>query len=65
MIAWLDILIEGDPHPRRFDTSEGARQYLLRVERLSQEAVAALLQVGEVGPPLARRIYRLRPLQPA
>lgn len=64
MIHWLDILIEGDPHPRRFDTTEGARQYLLRVERLSEEAVAALLAAGEVGPPLARRVYRLRPLGP-
>lgn len=65
MIRWLDVLIEGDPHPRRFDAPEGARQYLLRVERLPEEAVAALLAQGEVGPPLARRVYRLRPLAPA
>ncbi|PNY80015.1 hypothetical protein [Deinococcus koreensis] len=65
MIRWLDVLIEGDPHPRRFDTPEGVRQYLLRVERLPEEAVAALLAQGEVGPPMARRAYRLRPLVPA
>lgn len=65
MIHWLDVLIEGDPHPRRFDTPRAARQYLLRVERLPDEAVAALLAQGEVGPPLARRVYRLRPLVPA
>lgn len=65
MIRWLDVLTEGDPHPRRFDTPEGVRQHLLRVERLPEEAVAALLAQGEVGPPLARRKYRLRPLGPA
>jgi hypothetical protein len=65
MIEWLDLRVEGDPHPRRFDSPAAARDYLLRVERLSEEAVTALLAAGEVGPPVARRTYVLRPLASA
>lgn len=63
-IRWLDLRVEGDPHPRRFDRPETLGQYLTRVERLSEEAVQTLLERGEVGPPLARRGYRVQPLQP-
>ena len=62
MIAWLDLLAEGDPHPRRFDSPATARAYAVKMERLSSEAADALLREGRVGPPLARREYRLRPL---
>ncbi|THF88357.1 hypothetical protein E7T09_03895 [Deinococcus sp. KSM4-11] len=64
MIRWLDLRVEGDPHPRRFDTLEATRAYLLRVERLSDEAVTLLTQTGDVGPPVARRTYHLRRLTP-
>ncbi|MBZ9711989.1 hypothetical protein [Deinococcus multiflagellatus] len=64
MITWLDLLVEGDPHPRRFDSRQTALAYLLRVERLSEEAAQHLLDHGEVAPPLARREYRLQPLTP-
>lgn len=63
-IKWLDLRVEGDPHPRRFDSPETLRSYLSRVERLPEEAIAALLERGEVGPPTARRGYRVQPLQP-
>ncbi|AFD25580.1 hypothetical protein [Deinococcus gobiensis] len=62
MIAWLDLLIGDDPHPRRFDRPGTLRAYLLKMERLSAEAADALLRDGEVGPPLTRLAYRLRPL---
>ncbi|WP_135230239.1 hypothetical protein [Deinococcus fonticola] len=62
MIRWLDLLVEGDPHPRRFDSPGTAHAYLLKVERLSEEAADHLLQHGHVGPPLSRREYRLKPL---
>ncbi|MBZ9751067.1 hypothetical protein GO986_21220 [Deinococcus sp. HMF7620] len=62
MITWLDLTVEGDPHPRRFDRPDTALTYLLRVERLSEEAAQHLLEHGEVEPPLARRAYTLRPL---
>lgn len=62
MIHWLDLVIGDDPHPRRFDSVDSARAYLLRVERLSDEAADTLLRQGQVGPPEARREYRLRPL---
>ncbi|MDV6375301.1 hypothetical protein [Deinococcus arenicola] len=62
MIHWLDLLIEGDSHPRRFDGPASLRPYLLRVERLSEEAADELMESGHVAPPLARREYSLRPL---
>jgi hypothetical protein len=62
VIEWLDVRVEGDPHPRRFNSPVAARAYLLRVERLTEDAVTVLLASGEVGPPLARRAYVLRPL---
>ncbi|CAM3259925.1 hypothetical protein DESA109040_05470 [Deinococcus saxicola] len=65
MIGWLDLLTEGDTHPRRFDGAASLRPYLLRIERLSEEAADALIEDGHVAPPLARREYRLRPLVPS
>lgn len=65
MIRWLDLLIEGDSHPRRFDGTGSLRPYLLRTERLLAEAADALIKDGHVAPPLARRGYSLRPLQAA
>ena len=62
MIAWLDLLIGDDPHPRRFDSSATLRAYVIKMERLSEEAADELLRQGSVGPPLARREYRVRPL---
>lgn len=62
VLPWLDLRVEGDPHPRRFDGQATALQYLLRVERLSADAAHELLERGEVGPPVARRAYTLRPL---
>ena len=61
-LPWLDLRVEGDPHPRRFDGQATALQYLLRVERLSADAAHDLLERGVVGPPAARRAYTLRPL---
>ena len=63
-ITWIDLRVEGDSHPRRFDRPETLRTYLMRVERLSEEAVALLLERGEVGPPAARRLYRIQVLAP-
>ncbi|GBF07391.1 hypothetical protein DAERI_140052 [Deinococcus aerius] len=63
-IAWLDLRVEGDPHPRRFDSPATLHAYLVRVERFSPEAATLLLEQGEVGPPDARRVYRVRPLRP-
>lgn len=62
MIAWLDLLIGDDPHPRRFDRPGTLRVYLLKMERLTEEAADTLLREGEVGPPLSRLAYRLHPL---
>lgn len=62
MIAWLDLYVESDPHPRRFDSPATARAYLLKIERLSGEAADHLIQYGRVEPPLSRREYRLNPL---
>ena len=63
MIEWLDLRVEGDPHPRRFDGPDSLRTYLKRVERLSPEAADLLVEHGEVGPPHARRGYRVEPLR--
>lgn len=63
MIAWLDLFVEGDVHPRRFDSPQTLRAFVLKFERLSEEAAAELLRAGVVGPPLARRRYRVRPLR--
>ena len=61
---WLDLHVQNDPHPRRFDTLDTLRGYLRKVERLSDEAIAELTQTGVVAPPLARLVYRLeRPFQ--
>ncbi|WP_291426478.1 hypothetical protein [Deinococcus sp.] len=62
MIAWLDLLTEGDLHPRRFASPAAVRAYAVKMERLSEEAANALTRDGQVGPPLARREYRLQPL---
>lgn len=59
---WLDLYTEDDPHPRRFDGALTLRAYLLRVERMSEEAAEQLLETGAVEPPLTRRRYRLRRL---
>lgn len=64
MIVWLNLHVEGDPQPRRFDSPDTVRQYVLRVERLSEDAADALVRDGEVGPPLARRRYTLQRLNP-
>lgn len=58
--CWLDLRVEGDPHPRRFDRPETLSAYLTRMERLTPAAIADLLQRGEVGPPAARRVYRVQ-----
>ena len=63
MIDWLDLRVEDDPHPRRFDGPASLRTYLERVERLPGAAVDLLLERGEVGPPHARRSYRVEPLR--
>lgn len=62
MRGWLDLLTEGDPHPRRFDGAVSLRAYLLRIERLSEAAADTLIGDGRVEPPLARRSYQVRPL---
>ncbi len=59
---WLDLFVEGDPHPRRFDRPESVRAYLVKVERLGEEGIMALLENGEVAPPVTRRRYHLMPL---
>ena len=58
-LRWIDLYVEGDAHPRRFDRPDSLRQYLTKVERLGEEGVAELLQEGEVAPPLTRRRYHL------
>lgn len=62
---WLDLYVEGDSHPRRFDRPEAVRAYLSKVERLGEEGISTLLEVGEVVPPITRRRYRLIPLTAA
>ena len=62
MIAWIDLLTADDPHPRRFDSYTTLREYLLKMERLSEDAADELMIAGEVSPPLTRRPYRLRRL---
>lgn len=57
--SWLDLHVQNDEHPRRFDAPSTLRSYLRKVERLSDEAIAELTETGRVSPPLARRIYRL------
>ncbi|AWN22368.1 hypothetical protein DKM44_03220 [Deinococcus irradiatisoli] len=61
-VQWLDLYVEGDPHPRRFDRADSVRGYLSKVERLGEEGIQTLLERGEVAPPTTRRRYRLRPL---
>ena len=62
--TWLDLHVQNDEHPRRFDASSTLRSYLRKVERLSDEAISELTETGVVSPPLARRVYRLeRPFQ--
>lgn len=63
-LVWLDLRVEGDPHPRRFDGPETLRAYLSRFERLPEAAIDELLASGEVGPPTARRVYRVQLLRP-
>ncbi|GAA5511712.1 hypothetical protein Dcar01_00425 [Deinococcus carri] len=63
-LVWLDLFVEGDPHPRRFDGPDTLRAYLARIERLPGDVITRLLERGEVGPPAARRVYRVQPLQP-
>ncbi len=58
-LRWLDLYIEGDPHPRRFDRLDLLLAYLRRVERLDDAALEEIGRVREVGPPLARRSYRI------
>ena len=61
---WLDLLAEGDIHPRRFDSARTLDGYLQRIERLDEAARTALLRDYHVGPPLARRAYRVLPVRP-
>lgn len=58
-LRWLDLYCGEDPHPRRFDRLDTVLEYLRRVERLTDEALRAISERGEVEPPLARRVYRL------
>ncbi|AZI42991.1 hypothetical protein EHF33_09765 [Deinococcus psychrotolerans] len=58
-LQWLDLYVEGDTHPRRFDKPESVRAYLTKVERLGEEGISTLLGAGEVSPPLTRRRYWL------
>ncbi|GAA4009246.1 hypothetical protein GCM10022631_22030 [Deinococcus rubellus] len=61
-LPWLDLYVDGDSHPRRFDRPEAVRAYLSKVERLGEEGISTLLEVGEVAPPVTRRRYCLIPL---
>jgi hypothetical protein len=62
--SWLDLHVQNDEHPRRFDAPATLRSYLRKVERLSDEAIAELTETGVVAPPLSRLVYRLeRPFQ--
>ena len=62
MIAWVDLLIGEDPHPRRFDSYATLRAYVQGIERLSEDAANELMMAGVVRPPLARREYRIQRL---
>ncbi|ASN82071.1 hypothetical protein DFI_06695 [Deinococcus ficus] len=62
---WLDLRVADDPHPRRFSSEASLRAYLLKVERLSPDAVMDLLAHGELSPPAVRREYRVDRLAPA
>lgn len=61
-LSWLDLYCGEDPHPRRFDRLELLLLYLRRVERLDAAALAEVEARREVGPPLARRVYRIVPV---
>lgn len=63
-VGWLDLLTEGDVHPRRFDSAASLRGYLLRIERLSEELTEQLLAEGRLDPPLSRQGLRIRPFSP-
>lgn len=60
-LQWLDLLTEGDPHPRRFDSPASLHRYLVRIERLSDEAAEQLLAEGRLDPPESSRGLRVRP----
>ncbi|GHG00001.1 hypothetical protein GCM10017783_10100 [Deinococcus piscis] len=60
-MLWLDLLTEGDPHPRRFDSPASLRAYLLKMERLEEGAAEQLLAQGRLDPPDSRRSLRVRP----
>ena len=64
-LDWLDLRVADDPHPRRFSSEASLRAYLLKVERLSADAVMDLLAHGELSPPAVRREYRVDRLAPA
>ena len=61
-MPWLDLLTEGDPHPRRFDGPQSLRDYLTRIERLDEGSVDTLRVEGRLEPPQSRQGLRLRPL---
>lgn len=62
MIAWVDLLIGEDPHPRRFDSYATLRAYVQGIERLSEDAADELMITGTVCLPHARREYRIQRL---
>lgn len=64
-MQWLDLLTEGDPHPRRFDSPASLRGYLLKIERLEESAAEQLLEQGRIDPPDSRRGLRIRPFPPS
>lgn len=61
-LVWFELLMEGDPYPRRYGSAADLQHFLKHQERLSDEAIAALLEDGALRPPAARRGYRLRKL---
>ncbi|ADY26145.1 hypothetical protein Deipr_0989 [Deinococcus proteolyticus MRP] len=60
-MLWLDLLTEGDLHPRRFDGPASLRSHLLKIERLDEAAAEQLLREGRLDPPVSRRGLRVRP----
>ena len=60
MIDWIDLYVEGDPHPRRFDGYATLRAYLLKMERLSEDAADRLVIENRIDPPHARRGYLIK-----
>lgn len=62
-IPWLNLFLDDDPHPRRFDGPESLKTFLQRIERLSAEQIEALILEKELHPPQARRHYVLKPLE--